>query len=124
MRIRLLLVFILQFHNVSTFTSEIQIKSWRGSIPRKDTDSESLNVLQRISQSLWKPLCAFKSNDIFVEGPSIETKPVYEDIHGPLGQDLDRIFLRVFRTKMANLVGKEMDSSLPVDDFQGLMVCR
>lgn len=54
-----------------------------------------------------------------VKGPDIETKPDYENIHGPLGKTIDRIFLMVFRTRMAEKVG--VDSSLPKDDYQGLM---
>jgi hypothetical protein len=47
----------------------------------------------------------------FVQGPDKETKPDYENIHGPLGKLLDRIFLVVFRSKLAENVG--VDSSLP-----------
>ncbi len=47
----------------------------------------------------------------FVQGPDKETKPDYENIHGPLGELLDRIFLVVFRSKLAENVG--VDSSLP-----------
>lgn len=55
----------------------------------------------------------------FVEGPPIETKPDYENIHGPLGKTLDTAFLKLFRSKMAEAF--EMDSQLPHDDYQGLM---
>jgi hypothetical protein len=54
-----------------------------------------------------------------VDGPDEATKPNYENIHGPLGKTLDRIFLTIFRTNMAEKVG--VDSSLPNDDYQGLM---
>ncbi len=64
---------------------------------------------------------AFKQTDFFVEGPSLDTKPDYDQIHGPLGPALDRLFLMVFRKKMAKLVGEEKDSKLPNDDYQGLM---
>jgi len=56
-----------------------------------------------------------------VEGPPIETKPDYEQIHGPLGPTIDRLFLTVFRTKMAEQIGTQYDSDLPKDDYQGLM---
>jgi hypothetical protein len=56
-----------------------------------------------------------------VDGPPAETKPDYEQIHGPLGSKIDRIFLTVFRTKMAEQIGTEYDSDLPKDDYQGLM---
>jgi hypothetical protein len=56
---------------------------------------------------------------LFVKGPPRETRPDYENIHGPLGKSVDNVFLTVFRSKMAEKFG--MDSKLPHDDFQGLM---
>ena len=55
----------------------------------------------------------------FIDGPSIETKPNYDEIHGPLGPVIDRLFLSIFRSKMAENIG--VDSALPKDDYQGLM---
>lgn len=55
----------------------------------------------------------------FVEGPPRETRPDYENIHGPLGKTLDTALLKLFRSKMAEAF--EMDSQLPHDDYQGLM---
>ena len=46
-----------------------------------------------------------------VKGPDLESKPDYENIHGPLGKTLDSVFLSMFRSKMAEKVG--VDSSLP-----------
>ena len=57
--------------------------------------------------------------NMFVEGPSVETKPDYESIHGPLGKTMDKVFLKVFRGKMADAFG--LDSNLPYDNYQGLM---
>lgn len=57
--------------------------------------------------------------NVFVEGPSVETKPDYENIHGPLGKTMDKVFLKVFRSKMADAFG--IDSQLPYDNYQGLM---
>ncbi|KAL3931082.1 MAG: hypothetical protein SGBAC_011471 [Bacillariaceae sp.] len=54
-----------------------------------------------------------------VKGPDVATKPDYEQIHGPLGKALDRLFLTIFRTRMAEQVG--VDSALPKDDYEGLM---
>ena len=51
----------------------------------------------------------------------MESKPEYHNINGPLGPTLDKVFLAVFRTKMAEQVGKENDSKLPIDDYEGLM---
>ena len=55
----------------------------------------------------------------FVPGPSIETKPDYDNIHGPLGETLDKVFLKLFRSKLAENIG--IDSKLPKDDYQGIM---
>jgi hypothetical protein len=44
-------------------------------------------------------------------GPPVETKPDYERMHGPLGKIMDKVFMTVFRTQMANKIG--MDSQLP-----------
>jgi len=52
-------------------------------------------------------------------GPSPETKPDYENVHGPLGQVADKVFMAVFRMQMADKVG--IDSKLPRDDYMGLM---
>jgi hypothetical protein len=54
-----------------------------------------------------------------VAGPSPTTRPDYENIHGPLGKTLDKVFISLFRTRMAEKVG--VDSKLPKDDYQGLM---
>jgi hypothetical protein len=44
-------------------------------------------------------------------GPPVETKPDYENMHGPLGKIMDKVFMTVFRTQMANKIG--IDSQLP-----------
>lgn len=46
-----------------------------------------------------------------VAGPSPETKPDYENISGPLGKEVDRVFLKMFRDRLAENIG--VDSSLP-----------
>jgi hypothetical protein len=65
------------------------------------------------SQTSKKPLSKT------VAGPTLETKPDYENIHGPLGPLADKLFLIVFRNQMAKRVG--IDSDLPKDDYMGLM---
>lgn len=55
----------------------------------------------------------------FVRGPPIETKPDYDNIHGPMGKAVDDMLLKLFRSKMVESFG--FDSSLPQDDYQGLM---
>lgn len=76
------------------------------------------------------PLAALRSNETtekwrknlpsgFIEGPPLETKPKYEDIHGPLGPLFDKLFLIVFRKTMAEQVG--VDSNLQADNYEGLM---
>jgi len=54
-----------------------------------------------------------------VNGPPLETKPDYENIHGPLGKWMDILFMVVFRKKLAKKVGGE-DSSKPLTDFRGI----
>lgn len=54
-----------------------------------------------------------------IQGPCIEDRPDYENIHGPLGKDVDRFFLNLFRSRMVEQVG--VDSNLPMEDYQGLM---
>jgi len=63
--------------------------------------------------------CIKAKSDLFIEGPPMETKPNYEEQNGPFGPVLDKLFLNIFRNKMAAQVG--IDSSLPVDDYQGLI---
>lgn len=54
-----------------------------------------------------------------IQGPSIETKPNYDEIHGPLGKELDSLFLQIFRGKMESITN--ITSPLPKNDYQGLM---
>lgn len=65
-------------------------QQWELSIQRRSSSHASLNVLK---------------------GPDPETKPDYENIHGPLGKNLDRVFLKMFRSRLAENIG--VDSSLP-----------
>jgi len=46
-----------------------------------------------------------------VKGPDPATKPDYENISSPLGKELDRLFLKMFRSRFAANLG--VDSSLP-----------
>lgn len=54
-----------------------------------------------------------------VSGPSIETKPQYDNIVGPLGRFMDRIFLVVFRKQLASKTG--IDSSRDDTDYLGII---
>jgi len=54
-----------------------------------------------------------------VHGPSVETKPDYENIHGPLGPFMDTLFMKLFRSSLAEHVG--VDSDKPQNDYMGLM---
>jgi hypothetical protein len=56
----------------------------------------------------------------FVSGPSLDTKPDYENIHGPLGKWIDNnLFMTVFRYQLAQKVG--VDSAKPLNDYTGLI---
>lgn len=63
--------------------------------------------------------CALFSKKMTVQGPLAETKPDYESIHGPLGPHMDALFMKLFRSRMAEHVG--VDSDKPQDDYMGLM---
>lgn len=54
----------------------------------------------------------------FAQGPDPSTKPNYEEIIGPLGKRMDDLFLRVFRSKLAEQVGT--DSSKPSSDYAAI----
>lgn len=58
-------------------------------------------------------------NRLRIQGPPIETKPNYNEIHGPLGKLLDSLFLQIFRSKMESITN--ISSPLPKDNYQGLM---
>lgn len=116
------------FHRTSCFNSgkcstTAKIKSKAATIT---TDNENDVLTQRQQQPqqqqqkqqyVTPPLPPIPPG--FIAGPPLDTKPRYEEIHGPLGPFLDRLFLIVFRSKMAEKIG--IDSDLPADDYQGLM---
>jgi len=49
----------------------------------------------------------------------METKPNYEEIVGPLGKQVDNLFMSVFRTELVRQVG--FDSDRPKTDYQGII---
>lgn len=53
-----------------------------------------------------------KPKPYFVPGPPAETRPDYENIHGPMGKAVDDVFLAMFRTKLAEQVGVDSDKPL------------
>jgi len=83
----------------------------------------SISPLESSSSSSSSPLqpssIVVTSKSLTIDGPPLDTKPDYENIHGPLGKDIDKLFLSIFRTKMAEKVG--VDSKLDKTDYQGLM---
>lgn len=105
-------------------------KVWSFSIPNHHVPR--YNGVALYSSSISKtspqviPTAPFKSPNAFnsskfsvVEGPSLDTKPDYENVHGPLGKAMDTVFMKMFRSRMAEKVG--VDSKLPHEDYQGLM---
>lgn len=72
--------------------------------------------------ALCRPLVQCRSSITALHvaaGPDPETKPDYDNIHGPLGKELDRVFLKTFRSSLAKNTG--IDSSLPKDDYLGII---
>jgi hypothetical protein len=55
-----------------------------------------------------------------VAGPTLESKPDYENMVGPLGRRMDRLFCTLFRRELAAQVGGA-DSTLEADDYQGII---
>ncbi|KAL7570070.1 hypothetical protein ACA910_017104 [Epithemia clementina (nom. ined.)] len=84
--------------------------------PKKPQQASSLSSMKTF---LSKPTPAAAATT--VSGPSSETKPVYEDIVGPLGKWMDTVFMVVFRYQLAQQVPKELDSNRPLNDYQGIV---
>ncbi len=82
-----------------------------------DRASSFSNVFRRGSQhgsnKLLSALTSRKATRISntVLGPPRETKPDYENIHGPLGKSVDNLFMKIFREQLAYHLG--FDSDLP-----------
>ncbi|GKY92754.1 hypothetical protein MPSEU_000245400 [Mayamaea pseudoterrestris] len=53
-----------------------------------------------------------------IRGPPRETKPDYENIVGPLGRKIDKLFLTVFRKALAEHT--QLNSTYATDDFRGI----
>ena len=90
-----------------------------GRLAMVDTSSSSSNTGQEATTTDTSASFSPSPPPGFVSGPSLDDVPDYENIHGPLGKAVDRLFLRIFRSRMAEKVG--CDSNLPYDDYRGLM---
>lgn len=75
--------------------------------------------LLRHHQPGLNPLSQHASSLYVTRGPDPETKPDYENIHGPLGKELDTLFLKLFRSRLSANIG--VDSSLPKDDYSAII---
>ena len=100
------------------FCEEASASKRTTSKPQSTVDSLSKSSLAENSER-QTPKKINAAKFAVTEGPDPSTKPDYENIHGPLGKTLDKLFLYVFRTKLAEHVG--VDSKLPKTDFNGLM---
>jgi hypothetical protein len=69
------------------------------------------SIQQQLYHKATTRISASGSKPVTVSGPPKETKPDYENIHGPFGKALDRVLLTMFRTALADKVG--VDSNLP-----------
>ena len=97
----------------SSAAAEQQPKSISISPPLSPSTSPSSSIKKTTKAAI------FASKSSTTDGPDLETKPDYENIHGPLGKTLDDLFLTVFRTKLAHYVG--VDSKLPKTDYGGII---
>ena len=70
-----------------------------------------------------------RGKPMFIEGPSLSSKPDYSSINGPLGPMLDKFLTILFRAKMSSRLSQKLqpneivipDSSIPRDDFNGII---
>jgi hypothetical protein len=62
-----------------------------------------------------------------IEGPSIDSKPDYSSISGPMGSFVDSILMSLFRYKLSQRLNRPdntiitHDSKLPLNDFMGII---
>jgi hypothetical protein len=62
-----------------------------------------------------------------IEGPSMDTKPDYSSISGPMGPFVDSILMSLFRFKLSQRLNRPdnsiitPDSKLPLNDFMGII---
>ena len=98
----------------------IFLSSFRGQSVTTDVSTITIRSSSTITTALYNEREARPfSGKRRVQGPSIETKPNYDEIHGPFGKELDSLFLQLFRSKMESITS--ITSPLPKDDYQGLM---
>jgi hypothetical protein len=81
------------------------------------TSTSSSYEISSSAETLQPPILQRRSTALaaasapFIQGPPRDTKPDYENIHGPMGKMVDQILLRIFRSRMAEHIG--VDSKLP-----------
>jgi len=94
--VQLLSFFTISFYSWSSlaFTWTTSNAFWNS---RRCTNAFGTTTLFSLSPPSW--------SDSAVRGPPRDTKPDYENIHGPLGKPVDDIFLSVFRDKLIELSG-------------------
>ena len=71
--------------------------------------TSSLTKRIRTNKSLVVVYQSDKPYPYFVSGPDADTKPDYENIHGPMGKMVDDVLLSMFRTRLAEQVGVDSD---------------
>lgn len=113
------IILIILLEIVLTSSLNNQLLSANSKRTKITPNESSLTTNASLTRPNITPEQNFRTSSLTIDGPPVETKPDYENIVGPLGKLADNIFLTIFRMKMAEKVG--VDSSLPKDDFQGLM---
>ena len=66
-------------------------------------------LTKRIQHSPTKVYQSSSTKPYFVSGPDADTKPDYENMHGPMGKAIDNVLLSMFRTRLAEQVGVDSD---------------
>jgi len=76
--------------------------------------NERLKILQSNTKSPTEPIASAKATTM---GPDPSTKPDYENIVGPLGRAVDKLFLEVFKHQLCQQVGYESTA----EGYQGII---
>ena len=95
----------------ATRTTRVAVPS---AIPLASSKSDDNEIVE-------SSLRTVKFLETAVPGPDLATKPDYENIHGPLGPWMDRIFQHVFRSQLAEAVGLNNTDTSIRPGFDGII---
>ena len=115
-----LLAFFLGIPTVIGFLME----SPMGHIPSRHTKRLQESSCSTSKSRLVVASQSDKASPFFVSGPDAETKPDYDNIHGPMGKAVDDVLLSMFRTRLAEQVGVDSDKPKVSNSLTEIFFCR